>query len=337
MAEMNLMKHFFSFFLSCLSWSVLIGVQLFGHGFDHYTFVRISEGWRTIGQVCQSVMDGKQQVLSYDFPTDSYVQQNVTSVGEAETTCYVRLCFDDVLNDDILCTPTQEFYVPTIREWVPAYKLQVGDLLLTDCGINRPITYIDFVKNPCTVYSIEVAETHNFFVGRHSILTHNVLLPALCTGFIVPFGAGVGSAAGSFFGPITLLGGAAVGSVIGLVVKAVVGDSLPRYQLTFDANEVEKQLKNNADQHKNNENAQAPGKPTEDDGYYPPKKWDGKKVRNPNGSGYGWPDNKGRIWIPTGQGNAAHGGPHWDVQYPDKNKDNDNIYPGGNIRTIKKK
>ena len=56
--------------------------------------------------------------------------------------------------------------------------------------------------------------------------------------------------------------------------------------------------------------AQAPGKPTAEDGYIPPKKWDGKKVYSPKG--FGWPDKDGNVWVPTGP--KGHGGPHWDVQ-----------------------
>lgn len=86
------------------------------------------------------------------------------------------------------------------------------------------------------------------------------------------------------------------------------------------------------------EHAQAPGMPIEKDGYTPPKKWDGKRVKNPNGPGYGWPDKKGNVWVPTGNGGAkpgttgsAHGGPHWDVQDP-KTGLHKNILPGGKIR-----
>lgn len=60
----------------------------------------------------------------------------------------------------------------------------------------------------------------------------------------------------------------------------------------------------------------APGQPTEGDGYKPPKRWDGKKVRSPNGKDYGYPDKDGNVWIPIGTGGEAHGGPHWDVQKP---------------------
>ncbi len=81
-----------------------------------------------------------------------------------------------------------------------------------------------------------------------------------------------------------------------------------------------------------NEDAQAPGCPTEADGFKPKKNWNGEKVKNPNGPGYGWPDNKGNVWVPTGPGSSAHGGPHWDVQIPGRANDYINIYPGGKTR-----
>lgn len=76
--------------------------------------------------------------------------------------------------------------------------------------------------------------------------------------------------------------------------------------------------------------ADAPGQPKEEDGYTAPKKWDGKKVRSPNGRGYGWPDKNGNVWVPTGPGSSAHGGPHWDVQRPGGGYIN--VYPGGKTR-----
>ncbi|WP_224794124.1 polymorphic toxin type 37 domain-containing protein [Pseudomonas fluorescens] len=63
----------------------------------------------------------------------------------------------------------------------------------------------------------------------------------------------------------------------------------------------------------------SPGKPGLGDGFQDPKggeNW----VPNPNpgkGAGsHGWQDSKGNVWIPTGRGGRAHGGPHWDVQTP---------------------
>jgi hypothetical protein len=72
--------------------------------------------------------------------------------------------------------------------------------------------------------------------------------------------------------------------------------------------------------------AKAPGKPGEQEGFKDPKtgpKW-GKA---PNGK-YRWVDAKGNVWVPTGQGSLAHGGPHWDVQNEDGSFGGSK-YPGG--------
>lgn len=82
-----------------------------------------------------------------------------------------------------------------------------------------------------------------------------------------------------------------------------------------------------------------PGIPGKDEGYEPPKKppKNGDKngrVPNPNGTGKGWPDANGDVWVPTG-GKGAHGGEHWDVQTPGRGGrrgKHRNVYLGGHVR-----
>jgi len=80
------------------------------------------------------------------------------------------------------------------------------------------------------------------------------------------------------------------------VGKTIAHGKVPRYELSFNLCEIEKCYKKNDIllQDKNND-AQAPGKPTKEDGFIPYKNWDGKKVKNPNGSGSGWPDHKSNV------------------------------------------
>lgn len=40
-----------------------------------------------------------------------------------------------------------------------------------------------------------------------------------------------------------------------------------------------------------------PGIPTQEDGYIPPKNWDGKKIQSTQDDGYGWPDAQGNLWV----------------------------------------
>jgi hypothetical protein len=72
----------------------------------------------------------------------------------------------------------------------------------------------------------------------------------------------------------------------------------------------------------------APGVPTGKDGYNPPKKWNGEKVKAPDGR-YGYPDKDGNVWVPTGTPEqGGHGGPHWDVEHPGGGYGNyDNVFP----------
>lgn len=73
----------------------------------------------------------------------------------------------------------------------------------------------------------------------------------------------------------------------------------------------------------------APGKPGAAEGFADPpsgEQW----VPDPNGPGKGWLADDGTVWVPTGQGGRAHGGPHWDVQGPRGGYEN--VYPGGRRR-----
>ncbi|MEG7978458.1 MAG: hypothetical protein NY202_00605 [Mollicutes bacterium UO1] len=80
----------------------------------------------------------------------------------------------------------------------------------------------------------------------------------------------------------------------------------------------------------------APGKPTGNDGFEPKSGWDGKTLERAPKSHHkkGYPDNKGRVWVPTGKNTdnvKQHGDPHWDRVYPDGS--HDNVYPRGKVRS----
>lgn len=276
-------------------YSFVLGISLHGHGFGANTLVRTSGGWWGIEQVCRQVCSNEnRQISSYDLNLSSYIRCCVKSVGESETNCYFRLGFDEWFNDDVICTPTQEFYLSLTKQWIPAYQLKIGDQLLSESRIYKLITHIEFVKKPLNVYSIEIEETHTFFVGRHSILTHNMLLPVLSAGLGISFGAGAaaGGAAGSFLGPATFVGGVVIGGVIGVVIRTLSNGEIQHYQLLFNANDIDQYFQNNK-----SDDAQAPGKPTEEDGYEPPKKWEGSP--DPN-------DDKNKSKIKIFENNAKH-------------------------------
>ncbi len=315
---------------------VLIG-QLSGHGLGSTTSVKRKNIRQPIEQLFENLSKEKLKVSSYDFNAHRVVTSCAKSTGESTSNCYFQISFDDNPHNDILCTPSQEFYDVHAQHWAPALQLRVGGELLSAHG-KQAITSIRFIKKPLKVYSLEIENTHNFFVGTYAILTHNILIPwVLSAGLGISFGAGAaaGGTAGGCLGPITLVGGAVIGGIIGIAIKMVADDRKASYHLHFDVDTIENYYKTNTLYKENNNDAQAPGKPTENDGFIPKKNWDGKKVRHPKTRQYGWPDKKGNIWVPTGPGSKAHGGHHWDVIAPN-GTDYDNVYPGGTIRKGRK-
>ncbi|MFI6165558.1 polymorphic toxin type 37 domain-containing protein [Nocardia sp. NPDC051052] len=119
--------------------------------------------------------------------------------------------------------------------------------------------------------------------------------------------------AGIKFSAAALAAGA-LATITGLTILSIAGDS------TFNANY--KPPANAYDP----DGAKAPGRPGDAEGFAPPKGGD-RWVPNPNGRGFGWEDADGNVWVPTGQGGAAHGGPHWDVEFPKGGYKN--VRPGG--------
>jgi|GEM_PF-1890225 len=79
---------------------------------------------------------------------------------------------------------------------------------------------------------------------------------------------------------------------------------------------------------KDPDGAKAPGKPGKAEGFAGPK--NGEQWGQAKNGEWGWVDDEGNVWVPTGKGNRAHGGPHWDVQKP--NGGYENVYPGGRRR-----
>jgi len=74
-----------------------------------------------------------------------------------------------------------------------------------------------------------------------------------------------------------------------------------------------------------------PGRPTPDNtgGKFEPGKGSGHYRPNSDfNNTKGWVDKRGNLWVPTGTGPTAHGGPHWDVQTKGGNGYT-NVYPGG--------
>ena len=317
------------------------------------------EGLRTIEQIYNSSIENSLKVKCYNQDSFNSTHANLNVAGSSETNCYLKIGFDEDFKNFIECTPTQEFYLIESKMWVPAYKLQAGALLFCDDFVGKEIVKIEFIKKTYKVYMLEIDKTHTFLVGSDSVLTHNIPLPVgllLTLGTSFGQGAVAGGSAGSFFGPLTIGAGIVVGGVIGITAAYISTDrKKAEYRIEFDVNGFEEYIKANSalsnftekntekskdkskteeeikesqkqkDKEREKSGAQAPGIPTKEDGFVPPKNWDGKKVKHPKTGQIGYPDVKKAVWVPTGHGALAHRGPHWDVV--DKGGRHKNVLP----------
>ena len=94
-------------------------IELNGHGFAQGTLIKSpGNGWWSIEQVCRfSHKHNRQSITSYDLHLNCLINQRVKAGATSETNCYLRIGFDDYRCHDILCTPTQEFYMPLSNEY----------------------------------------------------------------------------------------------------------------------------------------------------------------------------------------------------------------------------
>jgi len=215
---------------------ITLVANLQGHGFGTGTYVRNSARWHRIEHI-EPDIDHLNTVLSYDCSTKLYGYRNVKSVARGTTNCYVKIGLDEFWRNDIVCTPSQEFYLPEYDIWVGACFLQRGDQLLSERGQRKSIAYVGFIAEPCDIYLIEVYGYHTFFVGEHSVLVKNMILPCVTMGYAFPFGGGAG---GGLLG--TLLGGTLTGTIgcvvggvaIGYLVKCCINGREKSYDFTFD-------------------------------------------------------------------------------------------------------
>lgn len=77
--------------------------------------------------------------------------------------------------EEIITTPEHPFYVPT-KGWTGAIHLRAGDILVSANGNYVIVEKIqhEILETPITVYNFEVEDFHTYYVGRDSILVHNV-------------------------------------------------------------------------------------------------------------------------------------------------------------------
>jgi hypothetical protein len=216
---------------------ILFSQDSYSHGFGAHTLVKLANGCHaTIYSICLYALDHKISVVSCDINKLRVVDQLVKTGKRSKCNCSIRLSFNNQFDEanDIICTPLQEFYLPAIGKWLPAYMLRHGDALLTENLTTKTLVYKELIEKPLKIYMLEVHNAHTFFVGKDSILTHNIFLPAaIGIGFAIPFGSVATGTIGGFFGPIGLGIGIAIGGITGIEFKSLYEKRIPKYKF-FD-------------------------------------------------------------------------------------------------------
>lgn len=226
-----------------ITFCVFFWTTLNGHGFGPRTLIQLSNGsQKCIYSICLDSIHKQISVASYDGHNSTSIDKPLKIGKKSKANCHIILGFDDECDADIVCTPIQEFYIPGNQSWTSAYMLKIGDALLTKDMTTKIVQHKRFIPNSIKIYMIEVDDSHTFFVGKYGVLTHNIFLPlAASLGFSVPFGSVATGTAGSFFGPIGLVGGVIFGGIVSVAIKALYENHIhsyktPAYNTTYIEN-----------------------------------------------------------------------------------------------------
>lgn len=160
-----------------------------GHGFAGSTPVVLGKGKvETMNTIALRVSRYKT-IMSCDlsdFKSYKYTFEKLKSIGKSKPECYICLrigvyqpnsSLGSVCEDEILCSPLQEFYLDSTNEWARVCELQPGDKLKSFENGTKDVIDVTLVKGEIDVYMLEVDKLHNYFVGKYAILVQNLVIP----------------------------------------------------------------------------------------------------------------------------------------------------------------
>jgi hypothetical protein len=197
-----------------------------GHGFSGNTYVKVPPGhWESIEQLVEH--SETQSVMSYHYKNQQHHSHKILARARSTTNCYYTINLDNSPFADITCSPLQQFYLPEKNCWSPAHALEVGDVLLTEREGNLPIVRITFVEQQLDLYALKIECPHTFFVGRHSVLTHNMNLPVASLCWELPLTISTISTVGGLF---TGFAAAASGVTVSAIAASLIYSAVMDYK-----------------------------------------------------------------------------------------------------------
>lgn len=225
----------------------------------------------------------------------------ITHITEKEVAAII---FIETEHGELYASEDQLLFDPKHSAWIKARDLTVDNFLLSYHHGKSRCHAFKRLEGRAKIYEISTEFPHTFFVGEAGFLTHNepfmiVIGGSLAFDSVVAgiawlgAGLGVGVAGAGFYGWLTRRDGMPEekNSHSSQPQKPACGDEY-EIQITtrFEKTPPQKPGVDDKNQGKQPpvQDAQAPGKPTENDGYKPPKNWDGEK---------GAKSQRTRIWL----------------------------------------
>ena len=80
-----------------------------------------------------------------------------------------------VNGEEIICTNEHPFYSP-VKGWTAACQLRAGDILVLVNGEYVVVEQVqhELLESPVATYNFEVQDFHTYYVGKESVLVHNL-------------------------------------------------------------------------------------------------------------------------------------------------------------------
>lgn len=153
-------------------------MQVMGHGFAGKMLVTSNRSGENIDQLSERVGSDTPLILSYNIDHSCETMQRAVLGGKSTSAHMVRIHFLNYADDSVIvCMPTQTLYDSYAKRWISAAELMCGTWLLARNNREIMVSEVEWISESTPVYTVEVENTHTFFIGKQELLTHNMMMP----------------------------------------------------------------------------------------------------------------------------------------------------------------